>query len=215
MTQKSGNLDTAKIKAVAEALLFVSERPVRVSEIIKVLSDSSSVSPHSVVAALEELKIEYIQTQRSFRLVEIAGGYQLRTVPEMAPYITKFLTGQERTRLSRPALETLAITAYRQPIARSQIESIRGVDVGGILKMLQERGLVKIVGRTEAPGRPFLYGTTSLFLEHFGLNSLADLPRAEELAVGKPSQEESPPRGQSSDETHGVTTKASLLPKAD
>jgi len=196
MTPRGMNLDTAKIKTVAEALLFVSEKPLKVSEIIKVLSDSSSVSPYAVVAALEELKVEYIQSQRSFRLVEIAGGYQLRTVPDMAPYISKFLAGEERIRLSRPALETLAITAYRQPIARSQIESIRGVDVGGILKMLQERGLVKIVGRTDAPGRPFLYGTTTLFLEHFGLNSLADLPRAEELAVGKPQEEKSPPEGQ-------------------
>lgn len=215
MSPRSSQLDTARIKAVAEALLFVSERPVKVSEIIKVLADSSSVSPHAVVAALEELKVDYIQSQRSFRLVEIAGGYQLRTMPEFAPFITKFLAGQERTRLSRPALETLAIVAYRQPITRPQVESIRGVDVGGILKMLQERGLTRIVGRSDSPGRPFLYATTTLFLEHFGLNSLSELPRAAELAIGKSHEEESPPKGQVQDERKGIAAEASPAPETN
>jgi len=196
MTPKAAKLDTAKIKAVAEALLFVSDRPVRVSEIVKLLADSYSVSPLAVVAALEELKVEYIQSQRSFRLAEIAGGYQLRTIPEVAPFIVRFLSGQERTRLSRPALETLAIIAYRQPVTRSQIESIRGVDVTGILTMLQERSLVKIVGRKDSPGKPFLYGTTTLFLEHFGLSSLSDLPRVRELALGETQGQKAPPEGE-------------------
>lgn len=196
MTPKAVKLDTGKIKAVAEAVLFVSDRPVKVSEIVKVLADSCSVSPHAVVAALEELKVDYIQSQRSFRLVEIAGGYQLRTVPEFAPYVTKFLSGEERARLSQPALETLAIVAYRQPVTRSQIESIRGVDVSGILKMLQERSLVNITGRSQSPGRPFLYGTTTVFLEHFGLNRLSDLPRVGELAMGEPERQKAPPTGE-------------------
>jgi len=195
MTRKSSKPDTKKIKGVAEALLFVTHRPVKVSEIIKVLGDTLAVSRYAVVAALEELKVDYIQSQRSYRLVEIAGGYQLRTQPEFAPYITRFLAGQERTRLSRAALETLAIVAYRQPVTRSQVESIRGVDVGGILRMFQERGLIKVVGRSNSPGRPFLYGTTTLFLEHFGLNSLSDLPRVSELAVGKPTEPEASPKG--------------------
>jgi segregation and condensation protein B len=195
MTPKTAKHDTAKIKAVAEALLFVSDRPVRVPEIAKALTDSHSVSPHAVVAALEELKIDYIQSQRSFRLVEIAGGYQLRTMPDFAPYVTRFLSGQERTRLSRAAVETLSIIAYRQPVTRSQIESIRGVDIGGILKMLQERSLIKIVGRKDSPGRPFVYGTTTLFLEHFGLNRLADLPRASELSLPEPEAPPASPKG--------------------
>ncbi len=197
MTPKAAKLDTGKVKAVAEALLFVSDRPVKISEIIKALADSGSVSRLAVVAALEELKVDYIQSQRSFRLVEIAGGYQLRTLPEFAPYITGFLSGQERTSLSNAALETVAIVAYRQPVTRSRIESIRGVDVSGILKMLQEKSLIKIVGRTDSPGRPFLYGTTTLFLEHFGLNSLSDLPRTGELALGEPQEEKVPPKGKS------------------
>ena len=195
MTPKAAKLDTGKVKAVAEALLFVSDRPVKISEIIKALADSGSVSRLAAVAALEELKVDYIQSQRSFRLVEIAGGYQLRTLPEFAPYITGFLSGQERTSLSNAALETVAIVAYRQPVTRSRIESIRGVDVSGILKMLQEKSLIKIVGRTDSPGRPFLYGTTTLFLEHFGLNSLSDLPRTGELALGEPQEEKVPPKG--------------------
>jgi segregation and condensation protein B len=200
MTAARSKVDAAKIKAVAESLLFVSDRPVKVSEVLKVLTDSQSVSRHAVIAALEELKIDYIQSQRSFRLAEIAGGYQLRTRPEFAPYIARFLSGQERTRLSRAAVESLAIIAYRQPVARAEIESIRGVDVGGILKMLQERNLIKIAGRKNTPGRPFLYGTTTFFLEHFGLNSLADLPRAGELTLGRPRRKEAPSEGQGKNE---------------
>jgi segregation and condensation protein B len=196
MARRATKLDTGKIKAVAEALLFVSDRPVRLSEIVKVLADNCSVSPHAVVAALEELKVDYIQSQRSFRLVEIAGGYQVRTKPEFASYIARFMSGHERTRLSQAALETLAVVAYRQPVTRPQIESIRGVDVGGILKMLQERSLIKILGRADSPGRPFLYGTTTVFLEHFGLNSLSDLPKAGELDFPEGQGEEAPAKGQ-------------------
>jgi len=215
MRSDNGKPDAGKIKAVAEALLFVSERPVKVSEIIKVLTDSGSVTPHAVVSALEELKIDYIQSQRSFRLVEIAGGYQLRTMPEFAPYISKFLSGQERTRLSQPALETLAIVAYRQPVTRSQIESIRGVDVTGILKMLQERNLIKVIGRSDAPGRPFLYGTATLFLEHFGLNSLSELPRVAELALEEPTGEKALSEGQDRDERKGVAAPTPPVQEAD
>ncbi len=215
MARRGETPDTGKIKAVAEAVLFVSDRPVKLSEMIKAMGDSCCVSRSALVAALEELKIDYIQSRRSFRLVEIAGGYQIRTMREFAPYITRFLSGQERTRLSRAALETLAIVAYRQPVTRSQVESVRGVDVGGIVRMLQERGLIKIAGRSESPGRPFLYGTTSLFLEHFGLNSLSDLPRAGELVIGKAEEQELPPEGQSSNEGRTVEGEASPVQEAD
>jgi segregation and condensation protein B len=224
MSGKRDKWDSAKTKAVAEALLFVTEKPVKVSDILKALGDDASIPRLAVVAALEELKVEYIQSQRSFRLTEIAGGYQLRTLPEFAPYVARFLSGQERTRLSRAALETLAIVAYRQPVTRPQVEAIRGVDVGGILRMFQERGLIKIVGQSDSPGRPFLYGTTSLFLEHFGLNNLSDLPRARELAVGKPAAKDSSPEGEDEAEPRRarrderktspeVVMQASSLPK--
>lgn len=221
MSGKSDKWDSAKIKAVAEALLFVTEKPVKVADIVKALGDDASIPRLAVVAALEELKVEYIQSQRSFRLTEIAGGYQLRTLPEFAPYVARFLSGQERTRLSRAAVETLAIVAYRQPATRPQVEAIRGVDVGGILRMFQERGLIKIVGQSDSPGRPFLYGTTTLFLEHFGLNSLSDLPRAKELAVGKPAAKDSSPKGEDEGEPRRderktspeVMMQASSLPK--
>ncbi len=215
MARKTENIDPAKIKAVAEALLFVSDRPVKVSEIIKALEDSCSISPQAVVAALEELKVDYIQLQRSFRLMEIAGGYQLRTTPEFASYVARFLEGREKARLSRPALETLAIVAYRQPISRSQVESIRGVDVEGVLKMLQEKGLIRIAGRTESPGRPFLYGTTTLFLEHFGLNNLSDLPRATELACGKPQNKQALQEGPEQNETDVPSAETSPVQEAD
>jgi segregation and condensation protein B len=212
MSGKRDTWDSAKIKAVAEALLFVTQKPVKVSDILKAFGDDASVPRLAVVAALEELKVDYIQSQRSFRLTEIAGGYQLRTLPEFAPYVTRFLSGQERTRLSRAALETLAIVAYRQPVTRPQVEGIRGVDVGGILRMFQERGLIRIVGQSDSPGRPFLYGTTTLFLEHFGLNSLSDLPRAKELAMGKPHAEELNPKRHNHQEHEGHEEEE-ILPK--
>jgi segregation and condensation protein B len=215
MSGKRDKWDSAKIKAVVEALLFVTEKPVKLPDIIKAFGDDTSVPRLAVVAALEELKVDYIQSQRSFRLMEIAGGYQLRTLSEFSPYVTRFLSGQERTRLSRAALETLAIVAYRQPVTRPQVEAIRGVDVGGILKMFQERGLIKIVGQSDSPGRPFLYGTTALFLEHFGLNSLLDLPRAMELAAGKPAAKKLPPEEHSEDERKKNAPETPSIPEED
>jgi segregation and condensation protein B len=215
MARTNAKLDNVKIKAIAEALLFVADRPVKLSEIINALTGDQSVSQHAVVAALEELKVDYIQSQRSFRLVEIAGGYQLRTMPEFAPHISRFLVGRERARLSQAALETLAIVAYRQPVTRAQVEAIRGVEVGGILRTLQERGLLKVSGRSDSPGRPFLYGTTALFLEHFGLGRLSDLPQATELAAGKPKDKEALPKGQEADEREAVAAEATPLQKAD
>lgn len=215
MSGKRNKWDSAKIKAVVEALLFVTEKPANISDIIKAFGDDASVPRLAVVAALEELKVDYIQSQRSFRLMEIAGGYQLRTLSEFSPYVTRFLSGQERTRLSRAALETLAIVAYRQPVTRPQVEAIRGVDVGGILRMFQERGLIKTVGQSDSPGRPFLYGTTTLFLEHFGLNNLSDLPRATELAVGKPTAKKSPQEEQNKDERKESQSETPSVPEED
>jgi len=137
---------------------------------------------------MEELRISYLRDGRGFRLVELAGGYQLRTASEFAPYILKLFKEPREERLSQPALETLAIVAYRQPIVKAEIEAIRGVDVSGVLQTLVDRGLVRIAGRKEVPGRPFLYETTRLFLEHFGLKDTEELPHISELRAADPKQ---------------------------
>ena len=170
-----------KVKSIIEALLFVSKRPLRIREIKQVLDENVKLRESEILALIEELKINYIQEQKCFRIVEVANGFQLRTQPEYASYIMRLFKYDQDERLSQPALETLAIVAYRQPITRVNIEKIRGVDVGGILRMLYERGLVMILGRKEVPGRPLIYGTTQSFMEHFGLKSLEDLPKAAEL----------------------------------
>ena len=127
------------------------------------------------------MKIEYIQQQRAFQLVEKAEGWQLATDPGFAQWVRQLFPAPKPARLSAPALETLAIIAYRQPITRADVEAVRGVNIDGVLQTLMERGLVKIAGRAEIPGRPLLYETTQFFLDHFGLRNLDELPNAEEL----------------------------------
>ena len=134
-----------------------------------------------VAAALEQLKIEYVQQGRAFQLAEKAEGWQLVSDPAYAPWVRQLFPAIKPARLTPPSLETLAIVAYRQPITRADVEAVRGVAVDGVLQSLMERGLVKIAGRAEVPGRPLLYETTQFFLEHFGLRDLNELPNAEEL----------------------------------
>ena len=134
-----------------------------------------------VAAALEQLKIEYVQQGRAFQLAEKAEGWQLVSDPAFASWVRQLFPAAKPARLTPPSLETLAIVAYRQPITRADIEAVRGVAVDGVLQNLMERGLVKIGGRAEVPGRPLLYETTQFFLEHFGLRDLDELPNAEEL----------------------------------
>jgi segregation and condensation protein B len=124
---------------------------------------------------------DYDAMEAGFRLLPCAGGWQIRTDPEMHEFVTRFLVGKKRTRLSRAAMETLAIIAYRQPITRGEVEEIRGVDSGQVFHTLLERNLVTVKGRSQALGRPLLYGTTEDFLRYFGLNSLVDLPSPQEL----------------------------------
>lgn len=139
-------------------------------------------TPMSIVKkAVADLNREYEATGRAFRIESVAGGYRLMTLPRYAPVIEEFLGRRERTALSRPAVETLAIIAYKQPITRAQLEAVRGVACGEVLKTLVERRLVTITGRAEELGRPMLYGTTKPFLEAFGLSSLKDLPSIEEF----------------------------------
>ncbi len=163
-----------------EAALFASGRPLPTEELAALDEDAS---PAAVAAALEELREHYDVEGHGVELVEIAGGWQILTRAEYTEAIERAQLAARPQRLSGAALETLAIIAYRQPISRADIEEIRGVAVGGVLKSLHERGLIDVVGRAEGLGRPLLYGTTPLFLEHFALRHLEELPRADELAI--------------------------------
>lgn len=165
---------------IVEALLFASDAPLTAADIARV---DESLDEDIVDQAIQALRVEYDRTGRAVQIYEIAGGYQLLTRPEYAPYLERFGTVPQSSRLSAAALEVLAIIAYRQPIGRAEIEEIRGVGSSGVLRTLQDRGLIDAVGRSEGLGRPLLYGTTDRFLEHFGFRSLEDLPRPDELPV--------------------------------
>src|SRR5213595_1619917 len=181
------------LEKVIEALLFSAQKPLSIHEITAAIKaakgDLASETPNEfarvknaeVAAALELLKVEYIQQSRAFQLVEKAEGWQLATDPGFAKWVRELFPAPKPARLSAPALETLAIIAYRQPITRADVEAVRGVNIDGVLQTLMERGLVKIAGRAEIPGRPLLYETTQFFLDHFGLRNLDELPNVEEL----------------------------------
>ena len=165
-------------KRIIEALLFSSSKPVTVSEIKKVLR---GFKPSQIEKIIVGLKEEYSQENRSFQIQEIAGGYEVSSNPKYAPWIMKLEMQKRARQASQSALETLSILAYKQPVTRAEIEDLRGVDGGSVIATLLEKGLVKIVGRKEVPGRPFMYGTTEKFLEHFGLKGISDLPQVSEI----------------------------------
>jgi len=178
---------------VIEALLFSAQKPLSIREITTAIKSAqadpaiagpnefSRVREAEVAAALEQLKIDYVEQQRAFQLIEKAEGWQLATDPQYAKWVRQLFPAPKPARLSAPALETLAIIAYRQPITRADVEAVRGVNIDGVLQTLMERGLAKIAGRAEVPGRPLLYETTQFFLDHFGLRNLDELPNVEEL----------------------------------
>jgi segregation and condensation protein B len=170
--------DPAYAKKVVEALLFASSKPLTAAEIRKVIGN---FSPRDIDHWIQELKEAYASEGRSFEVFQIAGGWEIGTKKEFAPWILKIELQKKARQASQSALETLAILAYKQPITRAEIEELRGVDVSGVLSTLLARGFIKIVGKKEIPGRPFLYATTDKFLEHFGLKSLQDLPSIEEI----------------------------------
>ena len=170
-------MDRDQSKKVIEALLFVSDKPISIDTLKEVLKD---VEPTEIRSIIEELNGEYSTSGRSFAIKEIAGGFQMLTDPVYSKWISA-LYKRPPDRLSGPSLETLAIIAYKQPLTRSQIELIRGVNVDGVLHTLEERNLIRSRGRLEAPGRPILYGTTTEFLQHFGLKSLDELPKLKEF----------------------------------
>lgn len=168
----------ADVKAVLEALLFVSGEPLSVERCTAVLGQ---VTKSQVQASLRALQQDYQREGRALQVVQVAGGYRLATKEQFAPWIKRLDKAKAPAKLSRSAVESLAIIAYRQPIVRGEIEKIRGVETSGVLRTLLERKLVRMVGRKDEPGRPILYGTTKHFLEHFGLKSLADLPPLREF----------------------------------
>ncbi|MBN1142390.1 MAG: SMC-Scp complex subunit ScpB [Deltaproteobacteria bacterium] len=164
-------MDTAELAAVIESLIFAAEKPLRLGQI----SELMEVDRNSVQAALNVLDEKYNRLPGGIQLAEVAEGFQFRTRPEYAFWVRR---AQKRRmfRLSRAALEILAIVAYRQPITRGEMEQIRGVDCDGALRTLLEKKMVRLCGKKEAPGRPLLYGTSSFFLETFGLRDLKELP---------------------------------------
>lgn len=217
------------LSQVVEALLFSAQKPLSARELVSAIKgagDADELIPNEfsktteaqVAAALEQLKIEYIEQSRAFQLAEKAEGWQLVSDPAYAPWVRQLFPAAKPVRLTPPSLETLAIIAYRQPITRADVEAVRGVAVDGVLQSLMERGLVKIAGRAEVPGRPLIYETTEFFLEHFGLRDLDELPNAEELrtrylpsaapAKTPASAEPSPPAEPSSGEAEPQSGEA-------
>jgi segregation and condensation protein B len=181
-----------ELKFILESILFSAQKPLNAKELRDLLAAAcehgeaakpfKKTKEPDLTAALEELQKDHEGAQRSYRLVCIAGGWQFVSQPEFSPWIIALVGVKARpARLSQPALETLAIIAYRQPITRAEIEQVRGVAVDGVMQTLLERGLVENAGRAEVVGRPMTYATTPLFLEYFGLRSLEDMPAADEL----------------------------------
>lgn len=171
-------IEAGELKAILEAVLFVSSEPVPVARLMSILG---TVSKAEVVQALKLLTHDLDQDGRGIQLVQVAGGYRLVTKQEYGPWLKRMDKAKAVQKLSRSALESLAIIAYKQPLVRSEIEEIRGVETSGVLRTLLERKLVRIVGRKEVPGRPIMYGTTKFFLEHFGLQDLSQLPPLREF----------------------------------
>jgi segregation and condensation protein B len=164
------------LRGLLEALLFIAEKPMKVAD----LAEVARAEAKEVRAILEELALDYRASLRGFQLDELAGGWQLRTSPTFAPFVRE-MTAQKPVRLTRAQVETLAIIAYRQPITRPEVEDIRGVDGGAVMKLLLDRDLIRVLGKKDEPGRPLIYGTTTYFLTFFGLKTLRDLPTLREF----------------------------------
>ncbi len=165
---------------IVEAVLFASDAPLKAEEIARA---DGALNEDLVEEAVRALNADYSDSERAFEIRELGEGYQLLTRPDFVTYLERFDTVPRPSRLSGPALETLAIIAYRQPIGRIEMEYIRGVGSAGVIRTLQDRALIDVVGRGDGIGRPLLFGTTQRFLEHFGFRSLDDLPRPEELPI--------------------------------
>lgn len=173
-------MERAELNRTIEAILLVAVEPLTP----QILAELLEVSVASIDEALDELAQGYEQERRGFVLARIAGGARLQTHADLAPYVERFANREVSHRLSTAALETLAIVAYRQPVTRSQISALRGVNVDGVTRLLEQRGYIEVVGHAEGLGQPALFGTTDLFLERLGLDSLAQLPAVEDFLPG-------------------------------
>ncbi len=170
-------MNSPSLNSIIEGLFFVSDGPISLDRLTELLPDYERAS---VRLAVQELRNDYEQREAGINLVEVAGGWQLRTVPELMPYLSRLVKGRP-ARFSQSSLETLAIVAYRQPITRQEIEYLRGVDTGAVLKTLLEKKLIKILGKKDIPGRPIIYGTSKEFLELFNLKDLKALPTLRDI----------------------------------
>jgi len=180
------------IKGAIESLLFVNEKVVTMEQIKKVLE---TIGAPEIKKAIKTLQSEHEESKSGIIIDEIAGGYQMLSNPSYAEYVRKFYKTKHKEKLSKPALETTAIVAYKQPVTRADIEIIRGVNSDGVVNHLLNKELIKVIGRKDVPGKPFLYGTTKQFMEYFGLRSLSDLPKLEEFPKLLPDSEKEDPDG--------------------
>lgn len=171
-------MEDQQLKSAIEALVFVSGNPLSLNKLKDIFDEASA---EQIEAQVKMLQQEYLDRGSGLMLAEVAGGYQLATRPEHFGWVRKFKSVKVSSKFSKPALETLAIVAYKQPITRSEVEAIRGVNIGGIMRNLMERRLVKIVGKKDVPGKPMLYGSTPEFLQYFGLKDLSALPTLKEF----------------------------------
>jgi segregation and condensation protein B len=211
-------------KKIVESLIFSSDEPLKSKEVVDILHSSDEpplnirMNEYDVLNIIRELNNEYVKIDKSFRIIQVAGGFQFATMPQFAEWLGLMAKEKAKRKLSQSALESLAVIAYKQPVTKPEIEAIRGVNVDYIISTLLERDLITIIGRAATPGRPLLYGTTSTFLRHFGINDLIDLPKPREIdeiladgsfevekelmkRMGKenieePSQQENPPSEQ-------------------
>lgn len=188
-------------RKIVEALVLASPEPISAARIADIVP---GCTPSQAVQLIQELGLDYERGDRAFEIWEVAGGYQIRTRPAFAGYLRQ-LQKERPFRLSRAALETLAVIAYRQPVTRAEIESVRGVDAGAVIRSLVERKLVRIAGHRDVPGRPLLYATTARFLEVFGFSRLEDLPTLREIDDLLPSDSAGDPEA---DETQGTAVEA-------
>ncbi len=203
-------MEDIQSKAILEALIFVSESPLNLDRMKEVLG---GVNKRELQRLLAEMMEDYRKSERGITLVEVAEGFQFRTRPEFGEWIRR-LKKVKTAALSQPSLETLAIIAYRQPVVRMDIEKIRGVDSGGVLRTLLEKKLIKIIGKKDVPGKPIVYGTSKRFLEVFGLKDLSDLPTLKDLdSLGPPSMEGVLPLEEEKGEGEAIPEEESKVPE--
>jgi segregation and condensation protein B len=173
-----GRIDGDFLKQVIEAIIFASDVPITAKQIHALAEE---VSPSQIEKIIQNLNLEYTQTKRAFHIVKIAGGYQLVSRDSFSPWIQKLFQGRRKSRLSQAALETLSLIVFKQPVSKTEVSAIRGVNCDGVIQTLLERKLITISGRSDGPGRPLIFRTTNEFLRYFGVNDISDLPRPREM----------------------------------